>query len=132
MTDSNAKERLRALPDECETPRATEYATSKDKISDFDIWRVAYEIYCAGGYVDDGSEPNPPTDGIRELLKIQAATLERGTCEPKWTLQGKTQTQEFWCCECGGCGHAFGMEDRSTFPFKVTIDKVDVPNFCPE
>ena len=65
-----------------------------------------------------------------------AATLVNSraerTCEPKWTLQGKTQTQEFWCCECGNCGYEFGVEDRSTFPFKITIDEVDVPNFCPE
>lgn len=38
-----------------------------------DIWKVAYEIYRAGGYVDNGSEPNPPTDGIRDLLARQAA-----------------------------------------------------------
>lgn len=61
-----------------------------------------------------------------------AATLGSGTCEPKWTLQFETQTQEFWRCECGNCGHVFGNEDRRTFPFKMTIDEVDVPNFCPE
>lgn len=60
-----------------------------------------------------------------------AATLGSGTCELKWTLQGETQTQEFWRCECGNCGYWFGAEDRSTFPFKMTIDKVDVPNYCP-
>lgn len=54
------------------------------------------------------------------------------TCEPKWTLQCKTQTQEFWRCECGNCGYEFGVEDRRTFPFEITIDEVDVPNFCPE
>ena len=60
-----------------------------------------------------------------------AATLGSETCELKWTLQGETQTQEFWRCECGNCGYWFGAEDRSTFPFKMTIDKVDVPNYCP-
>lgn len=45
---------------------------SKDEIRDVDIWNVAYEIYCAGGYVDNGNEPNPPTDGIRKLLDRQA------------------------------------------------------------
>ena len=60
------------------------------------------------------------------------ATLGSTTYDPKWTLQGETQTQEFWRCECGNCGYEFGIEDRSSFPFKVTIDKVDVPNFCPE
>lgn len=59
------------------------------------------------------------------------AELGSGTCEPKWTLQGKTQTQEFWRCECGNCGEFFGVEDRSSFPFKMTIDEVDIPNFCP-
>ena len=66
-----------------------------------------------------------------ESIKAWNSRAER-TCEPKWTLQGKTQTQEFWCCECGNCGYEFGVEDRSTFPFKITIDEVDVPNFCPE
>ena len=60
------------------------------------------------------------------------AKLGSTTYAPKWTLQGETQTQEFWGCECGNCGYGFGVEDRSSFPFKVTIDKVDIPNFCPE
>jgi len=59
------------------------------------------------------------------------AELGSGTCEPNWVLQGKTQTQEFWRCECGNCGYEFGVEDRSSFPFEITIDEVDVPNFCP-
>lgn len=57
-----------------ETP---ETGASEDEIRDSDIWSVAYEIYRAGGYVDDGGEPNPPTDGIRELLKRQASITER-------------------------------------------------------
>ena len=60
-----------------------------------------------------------------------AATLGSGTCEPKWVLQGATQTQEFWRCECGNCGYEFGVEDRSSSPFKMTIGKVELPNFCP-
>ena len=60
-----------------------------------------------------------------------AATLGSGTCEPKWTLQGKTQTQEFWRCDCGNCGHEFGIEIRESYPLKMTVGKVDVPNFCP-
>lgn len=60
-----------------ETPETAEIGTSKDEIRDFDVWSVAYEIYCAGGYVDNGNEPNPPTDGIRELLDRQAAITER-------------------------------------------------------
>lgn len=59
------------------------------------------------------------------------AELGSGTCEPKWVLQGKTQTQEFWRCECGNCGHEFGVETRESFPLKMTIGKVDVPNYCP-
>lgn len=62
-----------------ETPETSENGASKNEISDFDVWNVAYEIYCAGGYVDDGNEPNPPTDGIRELLNRQAAITERET-----------------------------------------------------
>ena len=54
------------------------------------------------------------------------------TCEPKWTLQGTTQAQEFWRCDCGNCGECFGIEDRQSFPFKMTIDKVKIPNYCPE
>lgn len=65
------------------------------------------------------------------ILDELNAVLGSGTCEPKWTLQGKTQTQEFWRCECGNCGEFFGVEDRSSFPFKMTIDEVDIPNFCP-
>lgn len=60
-----------------ETPDTTGIGASKDEIRDFDVWSVAYEIYCAGGYVDNGNEPNPPTDGIRELLDRQAAITER-------------------------------------------------------
>ena len=55
----------------------------------------------------------------------------RGECEPKWTLQSTTQTQEFWRCDCGNCGECFGMEDRQSFPFKITVDKVKTPNYCP-
>lgn len=51
-------------------------------------------------------------------------------CELNWILQFKTNTQEFWRCECSNCGESFGVEDRSSFPFKMTIDKVDIPNFC--
>ena len=50
---------------------------SKDEIRGIDVWSVSYEIYCAGGYVDNGEEPNPPTDGIRELLDLQAKITER-------------------------------------------------------
>lgn len=65
------------LPDsesvERETPNTAGIGALKDEIRDFDVWSVAYEIYCAGGYVDNGSEPNPPTSGIYELLDRQAA-----------------------------------------------------------
>ena len=54
------------------------------------------------------------------------------TYEPKWTLQGKTQTQEFWRCECGNCGYEFGVEDRQSRPWRVVVGSVDVPNFCPQ
>lgn len=54
-----------------------------------------------------------------------------GMCEPKWVLQGTTQTQEFWRCECGNCGECFGVEDRSSFPLKTTIGEVDIQNYCP-
>lgn len=60
-----------------ETPDTAGIGASKDEIRDFDVWNVAYEIYCAGGYVDNGNEPDPPTDGIRELLDRQAAITER-------------------------------------------------------
>lgn len=59
------------------------------------------------------------------------AKLGNEICEPKWTLQGKTQTQEFWSCKCGNCDEFFGVETRESFPFKVTIDKVNIPNYCP-
>lgn len=60
-----------------ETLNTVGIGASKDEIRDFDVWNVAYEIYCAGGYVDNGNEPNPPTYGIRELLDRQAAITER-------------------------------------------------------
>lgn len=72
--------------------------------------------------------------GIRDGLVRRWSTraeLVSGTCEPNWVLQGKTQTQEFWRCECGNCGHEFGVETRESFPLKMTIGKVDVPNYCP-
>ena len=64
-----------------------------------------------------------------EAIKAWNTRAER-TCEPKWVLQGKTQTQEFWRCECGNCGECFGIEERSSFPFKMTIDEVEIPNYC--
>ena len=68
-------------------------------------------------------------EGLRERLQDDVL---RGECEPKWTLQGTTQTQEFWRCECGNCGYEFGVEDRQSFPWHFVVGKVDVPNFCPE
>ena len=65
-----------------------------------------------------------------EAIAAWNARVER-TCEPSWVLQGETQTQEFWRCECGNCGECFGVEDRSSFPLKMTIGEVDIPNFCP-
>lgn len=61
----------------------SENPASKCEISDFDVWSVAYEIYCAGGYVDNGNEPNPPTDGIRKLLDRQAAITQHEITE-RW------------------------------------------------
>ena len=62
---------------EREMPQTAENVTSKDEIRDFDVWSVAYEIYCAGGWVDNGNEPSPPTDGIWKLLDRQAAITDR-------------------------------------------------------
>ena len=70
--------------DERETPETAENGASKDEIRDSDVWRVAYEIYCAGGYVDNGNEPNPPTDGIRELLDRQKAITKAECDKPNW------------------------------------------------
>lgn len=84
----------------------------------------SYASYDGAKYYADGI-------GMQAIADELNAELGSGTCEPKWTLQGKTQTQEFWRCECGNCGYEFGVEDRSSFPFKMTIDEVDVPNFCP-
>jgi len=71
------------------------------------------------------------TEAFKWLMQERDdSELVRGTCEPKWTLQDKTQTQEFWRCECGNCGECFGVEDRSSFPLKMTIDKVEIPNYC--
>lgn len=66
-----------------EAPDTAGIGASKDEIRDFDVWNVAYEIYCAGGYVDNGNEPNPPTDGIRELLDRQAAITQHEITE-RW------------------------------------------------
>jgi len=79
------------------------------------------------------SELREAADTIISLRdRLQAAELWSVTCEPKWTLQGKTQTQEFWRCECGNCGYEFGVEDRQSSPWHVVVGSVDVPNFCPE
>lgn len=72
------------------------------------------------------------TDAWQAIADKLNALLGSGTCEPKWTLQGKTQTQEFWRCECGNCGYAFGVEDRQSRPWHIIVGSVDVPNFCPE
>ena len=113
MTDNRTTE-LRKLLDE----RGVEY-TANDHMG-------AYETSWNGF---TATQLSPNANLIMAVTPEQAiaATLGSGTCEPKWTLQGKTQTQEFWRCECGNCGECFGVEDRRAF---VTIDKVDVPNFC--
>lgn len=70
-------------------------------------------------------------DELQVMADELNAMLGGLICEPKWMLQDETQTQEFWCCECGNCGECFGVETRESFPLKVTIDRVSVPNFCP-
>lgn len=69
-------------------------------------------------------------DDYEQAVAAWNARAER-TCKPEWTRLGKTQTQEFWLCECGNCGHEFGEEDRRSHPFKVTVDEVYIPNYCP-
>jgi hypothetical protein len=71
----------------------SENPASKCEISDFDVWSVAYEIYCAGGYVDNGNEPNPPTDGIRELLDRQAAITAEETSNAWEEYRDATQRE---------------------------------------
>ena len=83
----------------------------------------SYASFDGAKYYADGINMQAIADKLN-------ARAER-TCKLKWTLQGETQTQEFWRCECGACGHEFGVEDRSSFPFKMTVNKVDIPNFCP-
>lgn len=75
--EADAMKLLNSESVEQEMPQTAENATSKNEIRDSDVWSVAYEIYCAGGYVDDGSEPNPPTEGIRKLLDRQANLTAR-------------------------------------------------------
>lgn len=69
-------------------------------------------------------------NGAYKAIADELNTRAELTCKPSWVLQGETQTQEFWRCECGNCGECFGVEDRSSFPFKMTIGKVEIPNFC--
>jgi len=70
-------------------------------------------------------------DKLKQAIADELNELESGACEPNWMLQGETQTQEFWRCECSNCGECFGVETRESFPLKITIDKVDIPNYCP-
>ena len=83
----------------------------------------SYASYDGAKYYADGI-------GMQAIADELNAHAER-TCKPSWVLQGESQTQEFWRCECGNCGECFGVEDRSSFPFKMTIDEVEIPNFCP-
>ena len=131
-TDNRTTELLRKLLDE----RGVEWvedvpygAKAITKFKSNGVWLryVDYDDCQYGNYqwLDyHENEPLTPEQAI-------AATLGSGTCEPNWVLQGETQTQEFWRCECGNCGECFGVETRESFPLKMTIDKVDVPNFCP-
>lgn len=71
-------------------------------------------------------------DGNDEYEPMKfTSELGNGMCEPNWVLQFETQTQEFWRCECGNCGECFGVEERDLFLGGMTIDKVDIPNYCP-
>jgi len=69
--------------------RISENGATEDEIRNSDVWNVAYEIYRAGGYVDDGSsEPNPPTNGIYKLLYRQTEIVEREClASNNWALQ---------------------------------------------
>lgn len=82
---------------------------------------VEHHIECVYCYADI------KRDSEIEAIKAWNARAEL-TCKPKWTLQGTTQTQEFWRCDCGNCDECFGVEDRRGY---VTLDKVEIPNYCP-
>lgn len=69
---------------------------------------------------------------LQAIADELSAALGGGECEPKWTLQGTTQTQEFWRCDCGNCGYEFGVEDRRSSPWSIVVNSVDIPNYCPE
>lgn len=103
--------------------RATHGTLTAEQVREAIFNGSSYASYDGAKYYADGINMQATADELN-------ARAGR-TCEPKWTLQGETQTQEFWRCECGNCNECFGVEDRSSFPFKMTIDKVEAPNYCP-
>lgn len=110
-TIESLRDRLQAETLGSGTLTAEQVRKAIEKRFDFDVW-----------------VPAERWQAIADELNV---TLESGECEPKWTLQGKTQTQEFWRCGCGNCGECFGVETRESFPFKMTINMVKLPNYCP-
>ena len=96
-----------------------------------DLPNKRFRFVCDCGLIYETYPPSADfNEAEKEAIEAWNKRAER-TRKLKWKLQGETQTQEFWCCECGNCGECFGVEDRRSFPFKITINKVDIPNYCP-
>lgn len=53
------------------------------------------------------------------------------TCRVADREHGISWTQTLVTRMCSECGHEFGCEQRRDLPVPTVLDKVNVPNYCP-
>ena len=53
------------------------------------------------------------------------------TCRIEVERRKLSKTQTSVIKSCSECGVLFGVEEEDSFPFEMTLDKVDPPNYCP-
>lgn len=88
---------------------------------------VRWRVFCAGcmAGVDTGTRQSAG-DAVQDWNR----RAER-TCRISVEKRKVSQTQTAVVKSCSECGFEFGVETENTFPFEVTIDAVEPPNYCP-
>ena len=67
-------------------------------------------------------------DGMREPGRRY---VPERTCRVADREHGISWTQTLVTRMCSECGHEFGCEQRRDLPVPTVLDKVNVPNYCP-
>ena len=69
-------------------------------------------------------------DSEKEATDAWNRRAER-TCRIAVEKRRVSQTQTVVIKSCSECGHEFGVEKESSFPFEMTINKVEPTAYCP-